>query len=111
MSERTDRIDLRFILTFESAFHFGSGLPRLLLDRAVHRDAEGFLYVPASTFKGALRDRCEQIARLFGLVARSPHDEHDALDEYTSRDSLSRLFGSRLHPGQIFVDDLKMRVH
>jgi CRISPR/Cas system CSM-associated protein Csm3 (group 7 of RAMP superfamily) len=109
MPERIDSIDLTYTLTFESAFHCGSGLPRLLLDRGVQRDAEGFLYVPASTVKGALRDRCEQIARLFGLTARSPHDESKALDEYVSRDMLSRLFGSRLHPGQLFVDDLKMQ--
>jgi CRISPR/Cas system CSM-associated protein Csm3 (group 7 of RAMP superfamily) len=109
MTERIDRLDLGYTLTFESAFHCGSGLPRLLIDRAVRRDAEGYLFVPGATVKGALRDCCEQIARVFGLEARSPHDENAALGEYTARDSLSRLFGSRLHPGQLFIDDLEMQ--
>ena len=109
MTERIDRLDLSYILTFESAFHCGSGLPRLLIDRAVRRDAEGYLFVPGATVKGALRDRCEQMARLFGLEVRSPHDENAALGEYTTRDSLSRLFGSRLYPGQLFIDDLEMQ--
>jgi CRISPR/Cas system CSM-associated protein Csm3 (group 7 of RAMP superfamily) len=109
MPERLDQIRLRYTLVFESSFHCGSGLSRLLIDRAVRRDADGYLFVPGSTVKGALRDRCEQLARLFGLTARSPHDERAALDEYEAPDLPTRLFGSRLRPGELCFDDLKMR--
>lgn len=108
MIERTDRIDLRYTLTFESAFHCGSGLSRLLIDRAVKRDSEGYLLVSGSTIKGGLRDRCEQLARLFSLAEHSPHDDEAALREYVAPDSVSRIFGSRLYPGRLFVDDLRM---
>jgi CRISPR/Cas system CSM-associated protein Csm3 (group 7 of RAMP superfamily) len=109
MPERLDQIRLRYTLVFESSFHCGSGLSRLLINRAVRRDADGYLSVPGSTIKGALRDRCEQLARLFGLTARSPHDERSALDEYGAPDLPTRLFGSRLRPGELCFDDLKMR--
>lgn len=109
MPERHDQLRLSYTLVFESSVHCGSGLPRLMIDRAVRRDADGYLFVPGSTVKGALRDRCEQLARLFGLTARSPHDEKAALDEYAAPDLPSRLFGSRLRPGELCFDDLSMR--
>jgi CRISPR/Cas system CSM-associated protein Csm3 (group 7 of RAMP superfamily) len=108
MPDRTDRIKLTYALTFEAGFHCGSGLSRLLVDRAVRRDAKGYLIVPGSTVKGTLRDRCEQIAKLFGLIARSPHDEAEALKEYIAPDLLARLFGSRLRGGGLCFDDLTM---
>ncbi len=109
MPERLDLVKLTYTLTFESAFHCGSGLSRLLLDRAVRRDVNGHLFVPGATVKGALRHRCEQLATLFGLAARSPHDERGALAEYIAPDLPSRLFGSRLHPGGLYFDDLRMQ--
>lgn len=108
MPERTDRILLEYSLTFESAFHCGSGLPRLLLNRAVRRDAGGELFVPGATLKGVLRERCEQLAKLFGLTPRLPNDEQAALAEYDTPDMLSRIFGSRRHPGELYFDDLKL---
>ncbi|HYV07029.1 MAG TPA: RAMP superfamily CRISPR-associated protein [Blastocatellia bacterium] len=108
MPDRTDHIKLTYTLTFEAGFHCGSGLSRLLVDRAVRRDAKGYLIVPGSTVKGTLRDQCEQLARLFGLVARSPHDEVEALREYRAPDLLARLFGSRLRGGGLCFDDLTM---
>lgn len=108
MPDRTDRIKLTYTMTFEAGFHCGSGLSRLLVDRAVRRDVKGYLIVPGSTVKGILRDRCEQLAKLFGLVARSPHDEVEALKEYVAPDLLARLFGSRLRGGGLCFDDLTM---
>jgi CRISPR/Cas system CSM-associated protein Csm3 (group 7 of RAMP superfamily) len=108
MTERWNRIKLTYLLTFEAAFHFGTGLRRGLLNRTVRRDAEGFLFVPGSTFKGALRDRCEQLARLFGMNPSSPHDEPRAREEYARPDPLSYLFGSRLCPGELYFDDARM---
>ena len=39
-----------------------------------------FQYDLHMTLKGVLRDRCAQIARLYGLDPASPHDEHRALE-------------------------------
>lgn len=108
MSEATIQVSLKYTLTFESAFHCGSGLPRLLIDRGIHRDSEGNLFVPGATIKGVLRDRCEQVASLFGLSVRSPHDKNAALSEYNAPDLPSRLFGSRLRPGKLYFDDLRL---
>jgi CRISPR/Cas system CSM-associated protein Csm3 (group 7 of RAMP superfamily) len=108
MQDRTDPIKLTYTLAFEAGFHCGSGLSRLLVDRAVRRNAQGCLIVPGSTVKGTLRDRCEQLAKLFGLDARSPHDEVEAMKEYVGPDLLARLFGSRLRGGGLCFDDLPM---
>src|SRR5205807_82664 len=68
---------------------------------------EGYLLVPGSTLKGIVRERCEQIAHLFGLPTRSPHDETSAaLVAYRQKSELiSNLFGSRTQPGTLFFDD------
>lgn len=108
MPEQTDRIHLQYNLVFESPSHCGSGLPRLLLDRAVRRNANGELFVPGATVKGVLRERCEQLAKLFGLEPRLPHDEEAAKAEYEAPDLLARIFGSRRRPGELYFDDLKL---
>ena len=108
MPHRLDRLAISYQLSFEAPFHCGSGLPRGLLDRAVQRDARGLLFVPGSTLKGVLRERCEQLARLFGVTPVSPHDERAALEEFDSQQWMSRLFGSRLYPGSLCFDDALM---
>ena len=60
---------------FETPFHLGTGLRRGLLDRSVCRDANDYLYIPGSTLKGVLREKCEQLARIFELPVVSPHNE------------------------------------
>lgn len=108
MTERRNRIKLTYLLTFEAPFHFGSGLRFGLLNRAVRRDARGFLFVPGATFKGALRDRCEQVARLFGVESPSPHDEEATSDDTSRQGLVASLFGSRLTPGELYFDDARM---
>lgn len=103
-----DHVAIDYTLRFTSAFHCGTGLSRLLLDRTVRRDVEGNLLIPGSTLKGALRHRCEQLATLFDISAPSPHDEQAALNEYNSPNILSYLFGSRVQPGGLWFDDLKL---
>ncbi len=41
MPLRTDRVVVRYEITFEAPFHCGTGLPRRLVDRSVQRDATG----------------------------------------------------------------------
>src|SRR5690348_6969874 len=62
---RNDRLRLDYKLTFTTPFHCGTGLRAGLVDRTVRRDHEGYLYIPGSTLKGVLRERCEQVARLY----------------------------------------------
>ena len=105
----TERIELSYDLAFDSPFHFGTGLRAGLVHRTVRRDADGYLFVPGATIKGVLRERCEQIARLFGLRAASPHDGRAGLAEFRPNADLVRsLFGSRTQPGALFFDDAAM---
>src|SRR5437588_7887342 len=62
---RVDRIQLLYDLTFQTPFHCGTGLRSGLVDRTIVRDAEGYLYVPGSTIKGALRMHCEGLSRFY----------------------------------------------
>jgi len=104
---RTEHISIVYQLTFAGAFHFGTGLRGGLIHRLVARDAEDFLYVPGSTVKGVLRDRCEQLARLFGLETFSPHTQ-DWAETRSDAGIVARIFGSRFRPGQLYFDDAPM---
>ncbi len=59
---RTDRLEVSYDLTFETPFHFGTGLRVGLVDRTVVRDHDGYLYVPGSTIKGVVREQCDWLA-------------------------------------------------
>ena len=104
-----DFIRIDYQIEFETPFHFGTGLRRDLLDRSVCRDANGYLYIPGSTLKGVIRERCEQIARLFNLSVISPHDEGAAIASFRNNTNIvERIFGSRYKPGEIYFDDATM---
>ncbi|MBE3558154.1 MAG: hypothetical protein IMW89_02890 [Ktedonobacteraceae bacterium] len=111
MAKNPDRIHLEYTLTFDTLFHCGTGIRSGLIDRTVVRDSKGYLYVPGSTFKGVLRERCEQLARFHqeGEPVRSPHDAERALQEFRGgRPTLiTRIFGSQLSPGHLFFDDAR----
>ena len=70
------------------------------------RDANDYLYIPGSTLKGVLREKCEQLARLFDLRAVSPHNDDAAMVAYFSGDTdiVDRIFGSRYRPGELYFD-------
>lgn len=115
MATRSDRIHIAYDLTFASPFHCGTGIRVGLIDRTIVRDSEGYLYVPGSTFKGVLRERCEQLARLYEeldenmreLIA-SPHDEAIVLQGLGQTITMiTRIFGSHNHPGRLFFDDAR----
>ena len=104
-----DFINIDYHIKFETPFHFGTGLRRNLLDRTVSRDANGYLYIPGSTLKGVLRERCEQVARLAGLRAVSPHDRQKAIAGFSNNiDIVDRIFGSRYKPGELYFDNATM---
>lgn len=112
-AERTDRIEIKYTLTFESLFHCGTGLRNGLIDRTVMRDGEGYLYVPGTTFKGNLRQHCEQVARLFSdEVYDNPHSTtpKNLWGTGKPRETLiTRLFGSQNLPGKLFFDDARQK--
>lgn len=116
MATRTDRILIDYTLAFKTPFHFGTGIREGLIDRTVVKDGAGYLYIPGSTFKGVVRERCEQLARLFeeldedmrGRIA-DPHEEKIALLNGFSRVTtmVTRIFGSHIQPGHLFFDDAR----
>jgi len=112
---QTDKIDLNYQLCFQSPFHLGTGLRAGLIHRVVARDSQGYLYVPGSTIKGALRDRATYLANTLGqvgvkrLVARNPFDDDRPLHEFAPQpDIVALIFGSRTRAGTLFFDDATM---
>lgn len=113
MATRTDRIAIDYTLTFETPFHLGTGMSAGLIDRTIVRDHDGYLYVPGSSFKGVLRERCEILERLYEAfdpdmltLIDSPHNEYIALSGLGRFVTMiTRIFGSHHHPGHLFFDD------
>lgn len=112
MRARTDRLSIDYSLTFLTPFHMGTGFRHGLVDRTVARDRQGRLYIPGATFKGVLRECCEQLARTYEELAEmrdlltSPHDERLALRGLGLRISMiTRIFGSQMLPGTLFFDN------
>lgn len=109
---QTDRLRLTYDLTFATPFHFGTGIRAGLVDRTVIRDDSGYLYVPGSTLKGVLRERCEQLTCFYegeSARGRSPHIPEIALLglEDTNPPLVTRIFGSQNRPGHLFFDDAR----
>lgn len=121
MTPRIDRVDIKYTLTFNTPFHCGTGIRESLVDRTIVRDNQGYLYVPGSTLKGVLRERCEQIARFYvqdepasstgaevGMRGiPSPHKPEAALRGLGrgKPTMITRIFGSQNKPGLLFFDD------
>lgn len=105
-------VQIDYELSFITPFHLGTGISTNALSRTVIRDAGKYLYVPASTFKGVLREHCEHLLRFYipvgsGSVA-SPHDANAALSELGRAPTLiSRIFGSQIRPGGLRFDDAR----
>jgi CRISPR/Cas system CSM-associated protein Csm3 (group 7 of RAMP superfamily) len=113
---RTDRIEIEYTLTFATLFHCGTGIREGLVDRTVVRNNQGHLYIPGSTFKGVLRERCEQLARAYVQGEQekqriaSPHDAQIALLNLGRKPTMiTRIFGSQNIPGSLFFDDAMQR--
>lgn len=98
------RIQIDYRLTFDAAFHMGTGLRSGLIHRAAAKDPEGFLYVPGSTVKGVVRDRCSQIGVLFGLPPDDPHSG-DLSAAHPNVTLIASMFGSQFRAGTLHFDD------
>jgi CRISPR/Cas system CSM-associated protein Csm3 (group 7 of RAMP superfamily) len=112
---RIDRVQINYTLEFQTPFHFGTGMRGGLIDRIVIRDNAEYLYVPGSTIKGVVREKCEQLARLYEMDTQIqtalvlPHDANNALQDLGSRRTLiTRLFGSQIRPGRLCFEDARL---
>lgn len=102
-------VEIEYKIHFDAPFHFGTGLPNGLIDRGVARDADGYLYIPGSTIKGVLREKCEQLAQLFDLdEVVSPHDEQNAWAGIHRLSIVDQVFGNRFNPGEIYFENAVM---
>jgi CRISPR/Cas system CMR subunit Cmr4 (Cas7 group RAMP superfamily) len=114
VTTKVDRIQIDYLLKFEAPFHCGTGIRIGLIDRSIVRDSNDYLYVPGSTFKGVLRERCEQLARFYEqdeqvkLLVQSPHEARAALQSFGQTATMvTRIFGSQTYPGRLFFDDAR----
>ncbi len=114
MEQKNDRIQIDYSLRFATLFHLGTGIRDVLVDRTMVRDSGGYLYVPGSTFKGMVRERCEQLSRLYAdekeiRRIESPHNAEAALLWLgNARPTMAtRIFGSHTFPGHLFFDDAR----
>jgi len=101
-------VQIDYELTFTTQFHLGTGIRRGLIDRTVIRNSANQLYVPASTFKGVLREHCENLLRFYtnNEGIDSPHNTSATLAEFGQKPTLiSRIFGSSLYPGTLRFKD------
>ncbi len=111
---QNDLLKIEYTLTFATPFHFGTGIRQGMIDRTVIRDDGGYLYMPGSTLKGVLRERCEQLERFYagtqgkGTV-QNPHDAEAALLGLGRGNPtmITRIFGSQNRPGRLFFDDAR----
>jgi len=108
----TDLVQIAYDLKFTTPFHCGTGIRAGLVDRTVVRDGAGYLYVPGSTLKGVLRERCEQLARMYTLEKASitsPHDAEAALYGLGQQSPtlVTRIFGTQNVPGRLYFDDAR----
>jgi CRISPR/Cas system CMR subunit Cmr4 (Cas7 group RAMP superfamily) len=109
---RTDSIVIDCTLAFATLFHCGTGIREGLVDRTVARNNQGHLYIPGSSFKGVLREKCEQLARAYVRDEKekqriaSPHNAEVALLNLGRKPTMiTRIFGSQNVPGSLFFDD------
>ncbi|GCE50152.1 CRISPR/Cas system CSM-associated protein Csm3 (group 7 of RAMP superfamily) [Thermosporothrix hazakensis] len=97
-------ICIEYTLRFTAPFHLGTGISGSLIDRTISRNGKGDLYVPASTLKGALRECCEKLSRLYlpDIPLASPHNAYAALEQFGSPPTpVGRIFGTPLYPGTL----------
>lgn len=100
------QVHIDYLLSFTSVFHFGTGLRKGLIDRVIARDADDYLYVPGSTIKGVVRNRCEQIVHLFKHPVTEPHTETSSWAEaHPDATVIAQIFGSRFLPSHVYFDD------
>jgi hypothetical protein len=112
------RLDLKFSITWEAAWHVGSGFAMAMADRLIQRRGGrlGVPIVPGSQLKGALRHQVERLATALGCSVVAPHaidpDQQTELVRHfrpleRSRLLVDRLFGTRYQGECLYVDEAR----
>jgi CRISPR/Cas system CSM-associated protein Csm3 (group 7 of RAMP superfamily) len=116
---KNQRIDIDYCITWETAWHAGSGQASAAVDRLVRRrahekPAQRLPILPGSQLKGVLRHQCERLACLLECEVIPPHqvrESDELVDNFRPlRQStllVDRLFGTRYQGECLFVDDAK----
>lgn len=107
------KINLELEIRFSSRWHAGSGKGSFTADRLVSRDAQNRPYIPASTFKGVVRQSCEKLSRT--LKFPDPVDPHasdltrsEVFASFSQiKSPVDRLFGTKFQPGGLFFRDAR----
>ncbi|MDZ7360750.1 MAG: RAMP superfamily CRISPR-associated protein [candidate division KSB1 bacterium] len=98
-------IEIRFTVALNRSFAIGTGFRRGLVHRTIERDADGYIYIPASTLKGKAREAAGKIAQQMNLeVCQSVRpDSLCSSHKGMSTCLVCRTFGS---PGRMLENGL-----
>lgn len=105
MAEQAEQM-VRIVYRINTAapFHVGSGNSAGLTMRTVVRDTQGYLILPGSVLKGALRARVEQLCNLWELpVCNSQYGGGKCFGSEPCL--VCRLFGCRFQGQRLFCSD------
>jgi CRISPR/Cas system CSM-associated protein Csm3 (group 7 of RAMP superfamily) len=100
------KIEIPLLITTNTFFHIGTGMGNQYVNRTVMKDHEGFLYIPASSLKGKLRNICEELAERFHLKNCSPHGTEQCHHRFTC--IICRIFGSKYRQSKLLFDNAYM---
>jgi CRISPR/Cas system CSM-associated protein Csm3 (group 7 of RAMP superfamily) len=88
------RIEIQpLIIQTAESLAVGTGFRRGLVHRTVEQDADGFVYIPASSLKGRTRRVCEQLARQVGLRVCSAPRPNGMCSVHKQACLVCRVFG------------------
>ena len=114
-----NKINIDFKIRFQTPFHCGTGMSAGLIDRRVKRNNNGLIFIPASTFKGVLRNKIEDLIHILNasngnkLINIHPNDSYNTkilfyFHKEHKATPIERIFGSAAKSGSLFFQDLTM---
>jgi CRISPR/Cas system CSM-associated protein Csm3 (group 7 of RAMP superfamily) len=98
-------IEISFTVALPRSLAIGTGFRRGLVHRTIERDAEGYVYVPASTLKGKAREAAGKIAQQMNLEVCQSVRPDSLCSSHKGADTclVCRTFGS---PGRMLENGL-----
>lgn len=113
--------EYKFVIQFKSNFHVGSGFGfAQIIDNTTIKNAEGVVYIPASTIKGKLRCICRKIAMSLNEVGYHQKGTDLICDggrlnnisvcktRLSEACIICRLFGSVFQSGKLIFHDAQL---
>ncbi len=108
-------INVEVFLEVNTALCIGSGVStsKLGIDKLTMKDKDGNLIIPASTFKGRLRSRCERILKAIEIeLCQSPNAENMCPHYFLKKGKgelycpICQMFGSPWKESPLMFEDL-----